>query len=96
MPDTFAFTREHAQKLDDIHEALVGNPLDPKAPPGLIATVLRHHVDLYGEKDSKIPGMKDDLVNVKTTQNEWKWKAAGVLAALGIVAEGLRYVFFRH
>jgi len=96
MPETYSFTKEHSQKLDDIHEALVGNPLDPKAPPGLIATVLKHHDDLYGEKDSKEQGIKQKVERLDATQNEWKWKAAGVLAGLGAVAEGLRYIFFRH
>ena len=38
----------NCQLLKEIHEALIGNPLDPNAAPGLVTMVERHNFTLYG------------------------------------------------
>jgi len=56
--------------------------------------VLKHHDDLYGDKDSEAQGIKQKVERIDATQSEWKWKASGVLLGLGIIVEGIKLWLF--
>lgn len=64
---------EEKKKLDDIHRAIVGNPLDPHAPKGILAQLEEHHITLYGDESreqngivKKVTMLWDDRAKVYT------------------------------
>src|ERR1035441_6593115 len=66
--------------LKEIHSALIGNPLDPNAPPGVVTMVERHNYTLYGNRDGKTG--KDGLVGESQRYKKLVWMGLGGLAVL--------------
>lgn len=52
------------EKMDEIHTALVGNPLNPEAKPGLIHRVNRHDQILFGT-DEEPGGLAAESKSIK-------------------------------
>jgi hypothetical protein len=67
--------------LKEIHDALIGNPLDPNAPPGVVTMVERHNHTLYGKSG------KNGLVGDNLRYKKYLYGAMGAWVVLqGIFA----------
>lgn len=84
---------EH-EMLREVHHALIGDPLDPNAEPGLMQIVKDHHIILHGKHDQ--PGLiarearnEKDISDVRSYVNV---KVAYAAGALGIIVMIVQYV----
>lgn len=101
MPENLPlqWTKKDADRLDAIHTALIGDPLNQEAKPGFLAMVLRHDETLYGDEKHNVKGLDKRTSDVETTQKEWKMKAtiySGIaITILTILAKGVEILLSR-
>lgn len=77
MPDPhfpLQWTQKDADRLNAIHVALIGDPLNQDAKPGFLAMVLRHDETLYGDEKHNVRGLDKRTDAIESTQREWKIK----------------------
>jgi hypothetical protein len=73
------FGPEDRKKLDEVWKAIVGDIIDPKAPPGILRRLDDHHEILYGNKEQK------KLGTIEMVAILWEWKIK-IVAVCGIIS----------
>lgn len=67
---------ETCNLVKELHRAVVGDPLDKHAPPGVLTQIADHHETLYGNRAKDIEGL--------VPQHNIMWKErAKVFAVVG-------------
>jgi hypothetical protein len=86
--DNMAHTRPPVCPIDDspnckllkeIHAALIGDPLNPNSPPGLVTMVERHNFTLYGKSG------KNGLAGDNRRFNKILWMGGGAVIVAQII-----------
>jgi hypothetical protein len=72
--------------LKEIHTALIGNPLDPNAPPGVVTMVRHHETTLYGKTG------KNGLVGDNMRYKKLVWVGIGILTAFVVLGKLLDWL----
>lgn len=77
---------ETKKKVDEIHRAIVGNPFDPKAPPGVLTQLERHSLTLYGNDNEQQIGLVQKVNDLWDGKTKVLAIGAFVLGVFGFLA----------